>query len=224
MSIRYRSVLKMLVIALCLHGASAMVSASSGQALLDAIVDRQLQRVAILLDQGVSPETASAGGEHEGKAALMWAAESGQVAVIRLLLQYGAQIDRNNAKGGTALMYAAVSGQNDAIHALAQAGADLDHRVRLGWTPLLLATVKGHVHTVRALAALGADTGTRDAYGWTLLMHAIDRRDREMVETLLDLGLDPADTDAAGTSAITLAKALDSRDLLLLLEGARRER
>ena len=194
--------------------------ASSGQAMLNAIIDRQVQRIAILLDQGVSPEITGAEGEHEGKTALMWAAETGQIPAIQLLLQYGAQVDRSNPKGGTALMYAAVNGQTEAIRTLVAAGADPNHRVRHGWTPLLLATAKGHVDSVRALAELGADIHTRDVYGWTLLMRATDREDAAMIETLLDLGLEPADADASGTSAIVLAERKNRPDIVKLLEGA----
>lgn len=214
---RLRTLLSLIV--LC--GCAATTLASSGQAMLDAIVDRQIQRVAILLDQGVSPETTSAAGEHEGKTALMWAAEAGEPQIIGLLLQYGAAVDRSNPRGGTALMYAAVAGRNDAIRTLVAAGADPNHRVRHGWTPLLLATVKGHVASVRLLAALGADLGTRDLYGWTLLMHATERNDRAMVEALLELGLDPADGDANGLTPITLAQRNGNAPLAALLSGAR---
>jgi ankyrin repeat protein len=198
--------------------------ASSSEALLNAIIDRQPMRVQILLDQGVSPEVASGAGEYQGKTALMWAAETGQVRVIRMLLDYGAIVDRGNAKGGTALMYAAVAGRSEAIRTLVEAGADPNHRVRHGWTPLLLATAKGHVEAVRLLTRLGADPQTRDVYGWTLLMHATERADREMVSTLLELGLDPRARDASGTDAITLARRSNRADVLELLEGARTAR
>src|SRR5690606_38684026 len=76
--------------------ATAPALASSSEALLRAIVQQQPERVAILLDQGVSPEAASGEGEYRGKTALMWAAETGQVVVLRMLLQYGAVVDRGN--------------------------------------------------------------------------------------------------------------------------------
>ena len=211
-----------LLFAAVLALATLSASASSSEALLNAIIDRQPTRVAILLDQGVSPEAASAAGENHGKTALMWAAETGQTDVIRMLVDYGAVVDRGNAKGGTALMYAAVAGRTEAIRSLVEAGADPNHRVRHGWTPLLLATAKGHVEAVRLLTRLGADPSTRDVYGWTLLMHATERADREMVSTLLDLGLDPQQQDASGTDAITLARRGNHADLGELLERARR--
>ncbi len=217
MIVLLRRLLKLSLV-IVLIGAGVGTVAASGQALLNAIVDGQVRRVAILLDQGVSPEAATRGGESEGKTALMWAAETGQVSVIRLLLQYGAQVDRSNPKGGTALMYAAVGGHVDAIRTLVEAGADPDHRVRHGWSPLLLATAKGHVDSVRALVELGADPKRRDVYGWTLLMHAADRGDRAMAEALLELGLDPQATDAAGVTATVLARRGHHAELVRLLE------
>jgi len=203
-----------------LLAATAPALASSSEALLRAIVQQQPERVAILLDQGVSPEAASGEGEYRGKTALMWAAETGQVDVLRMLLQYGAVVDRGNAKGGTALMYAAVAGRTDAIRALVEAGADPNHRVRHGWSPLLLATVKGHVEAVRVLVELGADPHARDVYGWTLLMHATERADTAMMQTLLDLGVDPRAADTAGIDAFTLAERGSRREVVELLERA----
>jgi ankyrin repeat protein len=194
--------------------------ASAGHALLRAIIDRQPARVAILLDQGVSPEAVSREAEYSGKTALMWAAETGQADIVRMLLQYGAVVDRGNPKGGTALMYAAVAGHIETIEVLIRAGADPNHRVRHGWSPLLLATAKGHVAAVRALTGLGADPQTRDVYGWNLLMHATDRADTAMMRTLIELGLDPQATDAAGINALMLAERSNRPELVALLKGA----
>lgn len=199
---------------------STATFASSSQALLKAIIDRQPARVAILLDQGVSPEAVSREAEYSGKTALMWAAETGQTDVVRMLLQYGAVVDRGNPKGGTALMYAAVGGHIETIEVLIRAGADPNHRVRHGWSPLLLATAKGHVAAVRALTGLGADPQTRDVYGWNLLMHATDRADTAMMRTLIELGLDPQATDAAGINALMLAERSNHPELVALLKGA----
>lgn len=191
----------------------------SGQALLDAVANGQAQRVAILLDAGVSPEMASGPGEHEGKTALMWAADAGRGDIADLLLQYGAEVDRANPKGGTALMYAAVAGQVELIDLLVGAGADPGHRVRHGWTPLLLATAKGHADAVRALARHGADLDTQDVYGWTLLMRAVELGDRDMVSTLLSLGLDPSTGDGNGLNAHKIAARRSDAGLLELLHG-----
>jgi ankyrin repeat protein len=192
--------------------------AGSAQALLEAVMNGQAQRVAILLDAGASPEVASGPGEHEGKTALMWAAEFGRSDIADLLLQYGAKVDRGNPKGGTALMFAAVSGHVEVVDLLVAAGADPRHRVRHGWTPLLLATAKGHVEAVRALARHGADLDTRDVYGWTLLMRAVERGDRAMVSALLGLGLDPASGDGKGLDAFDIARRHTDPGMLDLLK------
>ena len=191
--------------------------AGSAQALLNAVVAGQLQRVAILLDAGATPEATSGAGEYEGKTALMWAAEAGRSDIADLLLRYGAEVDRANPKGGTALMYAAVGGHVAVIDLLVAAGADPQHRVRHGWTPLLLATAKGHVAAVRALASHGADLDTRDVYGWTLLMRAVERDDPHMVGALLALGVDPHAGDSNGVNAVDIARRQASATMLDLL-------
>ena len=181
------------------------VAVAAEPALIAAIRDGQTQQALAMLDEGVSPEATTPDGEFESKTALMWAAETGEVAVLDALLAAGAEVDRPNNKSGTALMYAAVAGELTALEHLLGAGADPNVQVRHGWSPLLLATVKGHVDILEALVGAGADIQVRDVYDWTLLMRAVDVGERAMVERLLELGLSPSAGDEAGNNAHTVA-------------------
>ena len=58
--------------------------------------------------------------------ALVWAAKSGRVEAIRLLVELGAEVDADPYRG-TPLTWAAVNGRVDAVRALVELGADPDH-------------------------------------------------------------------------------------------------
>jgi ankyrin repeat protein len=96
--------------------------------------------------------------------ALVWAAKSGRVEAIRLLVELGARVDADPYRG-TALTWAATNGRTAAIRAL----------VELGANPNLRGTFGGPSHGDGVTAIhLAAQSGQRDA-----------------VLTLLELGADP---------------------------------
>jgi ankyrin repeat protein len=108
--------------------------------------------------------------------ALVWAAKSGRIEVLSLLVELGARPDADPYRG-TALTWAAVNGRVDAVRELVALGADLDRCATFG----------------------GPDHGA----GVTALHLAAQGGKREAVETLLELGADPtiADTLHGGTPA-----------------------
>jgi ankyrin repeat protein len=110
--------------------------------------------------------------------ALVWAAKSGRVEAIRLLIELGARCDANPYRG-TPLAWAAVNGRVDAVRALVTLGADPDQRGTFGGpshgqgvTAIQLAAQSGKREAVVALLELGADPLILDelhggsALGW----------------------------------------------------------
>ena len=110
--------------------------------------------------------------------ALVWAAKSGRVEAIQLLVELGAHVDADPYRG-TPLTWAAVNGRVDAVRALVELGADPDHRGTFGGpthgqgvTAIHLAAQAGRRDAVVALLDAGADPLIRDelhggdALGW----------------------------------------------------------
>jgi ankyrin repeat protein len=110
--------------------------------------------------------------------ALVWAAKSGRVDAIRLLVELGARVDSDPYRG-TALGWAAVNGRVDALRTLVALGADPDQRGTFGGpshgqgvTAIQLAAQSGERGAVVALLELGADPLILDelhggsALGW----------------------------------------------------------
>ena len=85
---------------------------------------------------------------------LHYAASSGQVAVMELLLDHSAYIDAESPNGSTPLMMAAMYGSPEAVKLLIQAGADLNIKNQLGMTALDFA-VRGNRQNAKELIETG---------------------------------------------------------------------
>ena len=66
-------------------------------------------------------------GEVSGLTLLMLAAHHGHERVVDLLLQHGADVNRQDSNGGTALMSAANEGHERVVDLLLQRGAEVNH-------------------------------------------------------------------------------------------------
>ena len=109
----------------------------------------------------------------EGKTALMVAAVTGDIELLKLLLRNGCEVDLTNHRGGTALMYAAARNELPSAQSLVNHHADINLRAENGWTALILAAAKGNHEMVGYLLLHGANPNIPDVYGWTALMRAI---------------------------------------------------
>lgn len=100
--------------------------------------------------------------------ALAWAARSGALEALELLVRRGAHVDADTYRG-TPLAWAAACGRAAAIARLVALGAGANAPTSFGGpdhgvsaTPLHLAAQSGHDDCVTALLAAGADPGVRD--------------------------------------------------------------
>jgi ankyrin repeat protein len=101
--------------------------------------------------------------------ALVWAAKSGRVEAVRLLVELGARVDADPYRG-TPLIWAAVNGRVETVRALVELGADPNQRGTFGGpthgegvTALHPAAQSGQHDAVETLLELGADPTVRDS-------------------------------------------------------------
>jgi ankyrin repeat protein len=120
-----------------------------------------------------------------GETALIWAAAHDHAPAVRILIEYGADVDGRSAattvrrqggpRGGwTPLMYAARQRSLDASAALIAKGASLNAADSDGTTPLLIAILSAHYDVAAALLERGADPNQADRTGMTPLYATLD--------------------------------------------------
>ena len=116
------------------------------------------------------------------------AAYSGNLEVVRILIEYDpAYINARNDGGQTPLHWASY-GHNfkdgSVLRSLLEHGADVNAQRLNGWTPLHTASWSGVLEVVRLLLELGADVEAKDNDGKTALRVAAGRGRDEVVKFL----------------------------------------
>ena len=97
-----------------------------------------------------------------GETEVMLAVEAGSVHLVRLLLDYGVELDHVNRKRMSALHYAAKLNNYECARLLCNKGAQLDLQDRKGLTPLMIAAKHGHDHLVNLFIDNGALVNIQD--------------------------------------------------------------
>ncbi|XP_051893671.1 DNA-binding protein RFXANK [Pristis pectinata] len=95
--------------------------------------------------------------DERGFTPLMWAAAFGEIAVVRFLLEMGADPRILAKERESTLSLASIQGYTDIVLLLLEHGVDVNIYDWNGGTPLLYAVHGNHVRCVEALLAKGAD-------------------------------------------------------------------
>jgi ankyrin repeat protein len=100
------------------------------------------------------------------------AAEQGDQALVRLLIDRGVDVNAKGVDGTTALHHAVHADHLQIADMLLRVGADAAARDRYGVTPLYLACLNGSADMIQRLLDAGVDSNIVDATGETPLMTA----------------------------------------------------
>jgi glycerophosphodiester phosphodiesterase len=139
---------------------------------------------------------------------LALATQSNFVAIVRLLVAAGVDINYRDEQGETALHVAARFGHENCAKALLEGSvihkADVDVPEKTyGWTPLFIACVDGHLPMVELLVAAGADLERCDLSGWTAKEHAALRGHMDIVTRLAEVVPTPKSPETNPSSALS---------------------
>lgn len=140
------------------------------------------------------------GGKLESQ--LREAAENGDAARVRSLLEQGANRESRDRSGRTPLLLATHRNQVDAARVLIEAGADVNAKDNIDDSPYLYAGARGFNQILRLTLASGADLKSTNRYGGTALIPACERGHVEVVETLLKAGVDPDHVNKLGWTGL----------------------
>ena len=141
--------------------------------------------------------------DKEGFTAIIDAASSGKLEIIKLLQKKGVSLGEIHS-GWSLLGRAAMNGHLNVVKFLVDQNSDTSFRNK-GITALHLAAENGHLEVVKFLADKGADIKTQDYYGYTPFMGACRHGHLETAQYLLSKGADINKQDSAKNSPITFA-------------------
>ncbi|XP_037094837.1 ankyrin repeat and KH domain-containing protein 1-like [Pollicipes pollicipes] len=157
----------------------------------------------ILLDHGAGINTHS---NEFKESALTLACYKGHLAMVRFLLEAGADQEHKTEEMHTALMEASMDGHVEVARLLLDSGAQVNMPADSFESPLTLAACGGHVELALLLLDRGANIEEVNDEGYTPLMEAAREGHEEMVALLLSQEANiNAITEETQETALTLA-------------------
>jgi ankyrin repeat protein len=171
-------------------------------ALLLAMILRRFEIASLLIAEGANIRFTRSNLQghfvpNRGQTTLWWAANHGELPLVKELLRLGAAIDVPDHFGGTPLMQAAGSGHLHVVRYLLEQGANIHAALEEsgmgfydGRQAFHLALNNGHLAVVAYLLDMGNQVDERSGYGYTPLMTAVDNNFYDLADLLIRRGAD----------------------------------
>ncbi len=153
-----------------------------------------------------------------GDTLLMLASHDGNLPMVQMLIEAGADIDAHDDRGWSPLSKAVYNtelkrGFADVVQALVDAGANIETAIGYGVRPLMLAAGYGETAIVEVLLQAGADVRACNEGGYTALMMVKQKHYVDVInllheaEQLAGVGEGScASKNAPGSNVITFMK------------------
>ena len=173
------------------NGAGLEMRNNRGETPLLLACEKQKTDVAqLLIERGAQVEAR----DREGQTALVRATDHRTglaVDIMRLLLQFGADVDgRESRRGMTPLISAIDNRQEEKAIFLIENGADIEAKSTENHTPFTLACGKGMLGTAKALLKRGVNIKHKGERGMSALAYACLKGYGHVVQFLVEQGLD----------------------------------
>ena len=152
---------------------------------------------------------------------LVFAAYSGNLACIKLLLEAGASVADKDHECYGPLHYACMmSHQEEVYSTLLIAGSGVNSENSYGNTPLNIAAQWSSMNVLRLLIISGAKIDTVDCEGDSSLMNALYARKNETVRFLLQVGIDYTVSNMHGNTFLHYAALYGDLQTIEILRAA----
>lgn len=168
------------------------------------------------LDEGLDPN-------FEGNVigtGIMIGAWDGNIPLMELFLERGADIDRGNRFGEQALMLAAWKNRKEAMQWLLDHGAQPNRAADRAWSALHYAAFAGNGQLVERLLAAGANVNARSTNGSTVVMMAAREGHAAIAQRLMAAGANPALKNDFDDDAVAWAMRHGNYDIAKAFTGA----
>ncbi|XP_020290493.1 ankyrin-1-like isoform X2 [Pseudomyrmex gracilis] len=165
--------------------------------LCEAIRNKHTQVIKLLLTNG---SKVNSNTDEFTDTPLHFAVISGDIEIVKMLLDRHADVNATNWYGTTPLHYAIQHEKMEIAELLFNHGANVNAGTNEGDTPLGLAVKRGHVDAVKMLINRGANVDVEFWNGTTLLHDAIKNNKIEIAELLLNHG---ANVNASTNNGVT---------------------
>ena len=141
----------------------------------------------------------------------------GNVDIVALLLEHGAEMATWNLKNRSPLYEAARRGCLDVVRLLLYHHVDVNSRNGTEGTPLSTASQEGELEVAQTLLQHGAAVDSRDKDGWTPLILASHNGHLDVVRLLLENGATVDSREDEGWTSLMLASQYGHLDVMRLL-------
>ena len=153
----------------------------------------------------------------EGKTALQYVSNVGDMVTVQKLLDKGAKVDIPDNNGQTPLFEASRFAKTEIVKRLLDKGADPSRKTVKEGQTVLMQAANGDI--ARALLQKGAKPNEVDNAGKTALMYAAGNGKTDVLRALIEASADVDIKDAEGKSALSIATERGQRSAVAVLEG-----
>ena len=181
--------------------------------LMESVIKGNHESVFLLLNRGADPNANVEGG----MTALMYAAEIGDITMLKLLVLNGADIELSPIENTTPLLAAVLNHQFEATQFLLEKGANLDHQDEYKGSALLYASAMNDYRIADLLLFFGASDTIRDKEGNNPLMTAVFFGSLETTDVLLQNNLSPDSPDKKRNTPLMIAAQQGNKEMVSLL-------
>lgn len=155
--------------------------------------------------------------DYKGMTALMVSSESGNMEILKYLIENKADINIIDRKGWTALHYAASKGHFEILEILLKAGSNTESKcIFCGCSPLYHASYHEDSRGVELLLNYGADINRKTDEKVTPLMRAVDSERIENARLLINANAEIDNLSSEGKTALFIAVDDYKKDLELI--------